>query len=139
MDVSYIRHVCIRVKLKNYGTRIQEKCKMMGALALVAWLCLGLYVIWFLALAKDYVPLTGIETTFLWKLHKRQTQCSSTKFETVRHKNRVVGFRCACGYEYLSKRLITQRDRRAQTLDVSRKNVHTYTSQEEPVYLQRCE
>jgi len=86
---------------------------MLGALALVAWLCLAAYVIWFLALAKDYVPLTGIETMFLWKLHKRQTHCSSTKFETVRHKNKVVGFRCACGYEYLSKRLITQRDLRA--------------------------
>ncbi|KPV63229.1 MAG: hypothetical protein AOA66_0951 [Candidatus Bathyarchaeota archaeon BA2] len=110
---------------------------MIGELALGAWLFLAAYVVWFLALAKDYVPLTGMETTFIWKLHKRKTNCSSTKFEKVRHKNKVVGFRCACGYEYLSKRPITQRDRRAQELDVSRKNVHTHTSQEEPVYLER--
>jgi len=135
----FFRHICIRVQLKKYRTKTQEKCKMIGELALGAWLCLVGYIIWFFALSKDYVPLTGKETTLLWKLHKKQTHCSSTKFETVRHKNKVVGFRCACGYEYLSKRLITQRDRRARALDVSRKNARTHTSQEEPVYLERYE
>jgi len=110
---------------------------MIGELALVAWLFLVAYIIWFLVLAKDYVPLSGIETTFLWKLHKRQTRCSSTKFETVRHKNKVVGFRCACGYKYLSKRLITQRDRQTRALDASKKNA--CTSEEESVYLERYE
>lgn len=112
---------------------------MMGELALATWLCLVAYIVWFLALAKDYAPLTGIETTVLWKLHKRQTHCSSTKFEKVRHKNKVVGFRCACGYEYLSKRLITQHDLRARVLNILRKNARTHTSQEEPVYLERSE
>ena len=110
---------------------------MIGELALAIWLFLVAYIIWFLGLAKDYVPLTGRETTLLWKLHKKQTHCSSTKFETVRHKNKVVGFRCACGYQYLSKHLITQHDRRALALDVPRKSA--CTSQEEPVYLERYE
>jgi len=112
---------------------------MIDELALATWLCLVAYIVWFFALAKDYVPLTGIETTFLWRLHKKQTHCSSTKFETVRRKNKVVGFRCACGYEYLSKRLITQRDRQARALDALRKNTHKHVSQEEPVYLERYE
>jgi len=79
----------------------------LGELALAAWLFLVAYIIWFFALAKDYVPLTSIETTILCKLHKRQTHCFSTNFEKVRRKKKVVGFRCACGYEYLSKRSVT--------------------------------
>jgi len=106
-------------------------------LALAAWLFLVAYIIWFFALAKDYVPLTSIETTILCKLHKRQTHCFSTNFEKVRRKKKVVGFRCACGYEYLSKRPITQQDPRTRALDISRKNAGT--SREEPVYLERYE
>jgi len=119
---------------------MQGECKMIGELALATlatWLCLVVYIIWFSALAKDYVPLTGRETTVLWKLHKRQTACSSTKFETVRHKNKLVGFRCACGYEYLSKRLITQRDLKARALNLPGKN--GYPSEEEQAYLERYE
>jgi len=110
---------------------------MMGALALVAWLCLGVYVIWFSALAKHYVPLTSSEVTFLWKLHKIQAQCSCTKYETIRHKKKLVGFRCACGYEHLSKRLITQHDPRSKLLDELRKNERARMP--EPVYLDRSE
>ena len=110
---------------------------MLGALALVAWLFLVAYIIWFLALAKDYVALTGNETTFLWKLHKRQARCSCTRFEKIIHKKKVVGFTCACGYEYLSKRLITQRDQRSKLLYISRKNERARMS--EPVYLDRSE
>ena len=110
---------------------------MMGTLALVAWLCLGLCVIWFLALAKDYVALTGSETTFLWKLHRRRTHCPFTKFEKIRHRKKVVGFRCACGYEYLSKRLITQHDQQSKLLYVLRRNERGRML--EPVYLVRSE
>lgn len=110
---------------------------MMGALVLLAWLFLVAGIIWFVALAKDYVSLTGNETRFLWKLHKRQAQCSCTKFETIRHKKKVVGFRCACGYEYLSKRLITQRDRRSKLLGELRENERARML--EPVYLDRSD
>ena len=110
---------------------------MIGVLVLLAWLFLVAGIIWFVALAKDYVSLTGNETRFLWKLHKRQAQCSCTKFETIRHKKKVVGFRCACGYEYLSKRLITQHDQRFKLLYVLRKNEHGRML--EPVYLERSE
>jgi len=112
---------------------------MISELVLATWVGFGAYIIWFFALAKDYATLTSRETTFLWQLHKRQTHCSSTKFETVRRKNRIVGFRCDCGYKYLSKRPIAQRDLRAQALNVSRENAYTYSSQEEPVYLERYE
>jgi hypothetical protein len=110
---------------------------MMGEFALAIWLLLVGYIIWFLGLAKDYVPLTGRETTLLWTMHKRQSNCFSTKFETIRHKNKLVGFRCGCGYKYLSKRLVTQRDMRARILDASRKNEGTF--QEDSVYLERYE
>jgi len=110
---------------------------MIGELALAIWLFLVVYIIWFLTLARDYVTLTGRETTLLWTLHKRQSNCFSTKFETIRRKNKLVGFRCGCGYKYLSKRLITQHDPRAQASDVSGKNASA--SQEESVYLERYE
>jgi len=137
MNTSESGYICICVQQKKHRTRMQEKCKMLGELALVAWLCLVVYIVWFLAFAKDYVPLTGRETTLLWKLHKRQNHCSSMKFEKIRHKNKVVGFRCACGYEYMSKRFITQRNLRARALKVLGKNAST--SQEDPAYLERYE
>jgi len=110
---------------------------MLGELALGAWLFLVAYVIWFFALAKNYVPLTSRECTVLWKLHKIQANCFYTQFGTVRYKKKIVGFKCACGYEYLSKRLITQRNRQARALEASRKTART--SQEEPFYLERYE
>jgi hypothetical protein len=112
---------------------------MISELVLATWVGLGAYIIWFFTSAKDYAALTSRETTILWKLHKKQTNCSSTKFETVRRKNRIVGFRCDCGYKYLSKRPIAQRDLRAQALKISRENGYTYTPQEELVYLERYE
>ena len=118
-------------------TKIQEKCKMIGELALAIWLCLVAYIIWFSTLAREYIPLTGRETTLLWTLHKRRTNCFSTKFETIRHKNKLVGFRCGCGYKYLSRRLLTQRDLRARMLDLSRKNAGAF--QDESVYIERYE
>jgi len=110
---------------------------MIGELALAIWLFLVAYIIWFFGLAKDYVPLTGRETTLLWTLHKRQSNCFSTKFETIRRRNKLVGFRCGCGYKYMSRRLITQRDLRARTLDLSKKNAGAF--QDESVYLERYE
>lgn len=110
---------------------------MIGTLALVIWLFLVVYIIWFLTLARNYAPLTGRETTFLWMLHKRKSNCFSTKFETIRRRNKLVGFKCACGYKYLSRHLITQRDLRARTLDLSRKNAGAF--QDESVYIERYE
>ena len=110
---------------------------MMGVLALFAWFFLVAYIIWFLVFAKDYVALTDKEATFLWKLHRRQVQCSNTKFETIRHKKKVVGFRCACGYEYLSKRLIVQHNRRSRLSNELEKNERARKL--EPAYLDRSE
>jgi hypothetical protein len=110
---------------------------MTGEVAVVAWLFLAAYIIWFLALAKRYVPLTDSEIRFLWKLHRRRARCSFTKFETIRHEKKKVGFRCACGYEYLSKCLLMQRNQRSKQLEALRKDEKTRLL--EPVYLERYE
>lgn len=133
-----MKWICLKNDiLYTCTTKIQEKCKMIGELTLAVWILLVVYIIWFLVLAREYVPLTGRETTLLWMLHKRQNNCFSTKFETVRRRNKLVGFRCGCGYKYLSRRLISQRDLRAQKSDSSRKNTGAF--QDEPAYIERYE
>jgi hypothetical protein len=84
--------------------------EMWEELAFGFWLALGGYVFWFIAKAKDYQPLTLDELALTWKLHKHETGCRASCVHDLLVKNDdVVGFRCECGYEFLQKRLITQR------------------------------
>ena len=87
---------------------------MLGLLLMVFWLLFGGYSVWFFTKAKMLQPLTLDELVILWKLHRQQTGChaSLSKLEPVivPHSREFVGFKCDCGYQYLSKRLITQRE-----------------------------
>jgi len=77
---------------------------------------LGAYSFWSFTQAKKFQPLTLDELVILCKLHKQQTECdaSISKVEPIINTqlNEFMGFKCECGYQYLSKRLITQRDAR---------------------------
>lgn len=86
---------------------------MLGVLVWVVWFVLGAYVFWFFFHAKTLQPLVFDELVILWKLHKQQTRCNVpiSKVEPLLHEKEFVGFRCGCGYEYLSKRLVTQEAR----------------------------
>lgn len=83
---------------------------MLEELVCGFWLALGIYVFWYIVKAKDFQPLTLDDLALTWKVHKNQAECKSSCIHDLLVRNDdVVGFRCECGYEFLQKRLITQR------------------------------
>jgi len=87
--------------------------KMLDVLMWIFWFVFGAYSFWFLTHAKRSQPLTLDELVILWKIHKQQARCN-TPLSRVKpiidsRSNEFSGFRCECGYEYQSKRLILQR------------------------------
>ena len=76
------------------------------------WLALAAYAMWFLFRAKTFQPLTLDDLALMWKLHKQNTGCTASRINSMlKNDDEVVGFKCDCGYEFLQKRLITQRVR----------------------------
>ena len=76
------------------------------------WLALVAYAMWFLFRAKTFQPLTLDDLALMWKLHKQNTGCTASRINSMlKNDDEVVGFKCDCGYEFLQKRLITQRVR----------------------------
>ena len=76
------------------------------------WLALTAYAMWFLFRAKTFQPLTLDNLALMWKLHKKNTGCTASRINSMlKNDDEVVGFKCDCGYEFLQKRLITQRVR----------------------------
>ena len=76
------------------------------------WLALVAYAMWFLFRAKTFQSLTLDDLALTWKLHKQRTGCTASRINSMlKNDDEVVGFKCDCGYEFLQKRLITQRVR----------------------------
>lgn len=85
---------------------------MLGLLVPVFWLILAAYSIWFSFKAETLQPLTLDDLALAWKIHKQQTGCTASRIDSLVTKNKeVVGFKCDCGYKFLQKRLITQKNR----------------------------
>jgi hypothetical protein len=83
---------------------------MLEELVCGIWLALGAYVFWYVVKAEDFQPLTLDSLALTWRMHKSQTGCTSSCIHDLLVRNdEVVGFRCSCGYEFLQKRLITQK------------------------------
>jgi hypothetical protein len=83
---------------------------MLEELVCGFWLALGAYVFWYVVKAKDFQRMTLDDLALTWKLHRHQTGCKSSCIHDLLVRNsEVVGFRCSCGYEFLQRRLITQR------------------------------
>ncbi len=58
-----------------------------------------------LATVKVSTPMTTKEAKVLWALHTKTYRCESHKWEPIMHnRNKIVGFRCACGYKYTQTR-----------------------------------
>jgi hypothetical protein len=95
------------LKQLNKNTGVQKVLELIiGSL----WLVLGAYVLWYLFKAKTFQPLTLDDLALTWKLHKKQTGCTASRINTILVKNnKFIGFKCECGYNYLQKRLITQK------------------------------
>ena len=74
------------------------------------WLALVAYVLWFLFRAKTVQPLTLDDLALTWKVHKKQKGCNASRIHSlIKENDEVIGFRCECGYEFIQKRLISQR------------------------------
>ena len=74
------------------------------------WIALGAYTLWYFFGAKTIQPLSLDALAITWKLHKKQTGCTAPQLNTILvNKNKVVGFKCDCGYNYMQKRLIAQK------------------------------
>ena len=82
---------------------------ILQALVPLFWITLATYTIWFLFKAKTYQPLTLDDLAITWKLHKQKTKCNADHIQTLlKNNNKIIGFKCRCGYEFKQKRLITQ-------------------------------
>lgn len=74
------------------------------------WFLLGAYTFWFVSRAKTFQPLTLDELALAWRLHKREAKCKASQIhDLLVRNNKVVGFKCGCGYEFLQKRPISQK------------------------------
>jgi len=74
------------------------------------WGAFLVYVVWFFFKAKTVQPLTLDDLALTWRLHKQRDGCQASRIHSLIAENdEVVGFKCECGYEFVQKRLITQR------------------------------
>ncbi|MCW4016480.1 MAG: hypothetical protein NWF06_08935 [Candidatus Bathyarchaeota archaeon] len=74
------------------------------------WAALVAYVFWFIFKAKTVQPLTLDDLALTWKVHKQQTGCKSSRIHgLIKENDEIIGFKCDCGYEFIQKRLISQR------------------------------
>jgi len=80
------------------------------------WFALLAYVLWFLFKAKTVQPLTLDDLALTWKVHKQQKGCNASRIHSlIKENDEIVGFRCECGYEFIQKRLISQRSHERMT------------------------
>ncbi len=74
------------------------------------WILLGAYILWFMFKAKTVQPLTLDDLALTWRVHKKQKGCTASRINSlIKEKNEVIGFRCDCGYEFIQKRLLSQK------------------------------
>ena len=92
------------------------------------WFALIAYFLWFFFKAKTSQPLDLDDLALTWKLHKKQKGCNASRIDSLMTENgEVVGFRCECGYEFIQKRLITQKSRKVRAFpsDITRHSQNT--------------
>jgi len=57
------------------------------------------------ALAKRNQVISFDDAKLIWTMHTKDSGCNQRKWQIIkRKKNKIVGFRCECGYEYKQKR-----------------------------------
>lgn len=56
-------------------------------------------------LAKRSVPITVNDAKVMWAMHQKTAHCRGHKWKPIKlKKDKIVGFRCECGYTYTQKR-----------------------------------
>jgi hypothetical protein len=81
---------------------------MIETLVAIVWGAFIAYAIWYFTMAKHYAPLTQEEAIVLWKIHKQNANCHSTRWRKIKPGGKIVGFECECGYRHIQKRPITK-------------------------------
>jgi hypothetical protein len=58
-----------------------------------------------LATVRQMAPMTAEEAKVIWTLHKKTSLCKGRRPILIRKKkDKIVGFRCDCGYCYTQER-----------------------------------
>jgi hypothetical protein len=70
------------------------------------WLCFASYTTWYVTKAKHYSAITDTEANQLWTIHKRNMNCNGRKWRQIKHRGKIVGFQCECGYKHIQHRPI---------------------------------
>jgi hypothetical protein len=84
--------------------------KVLEWLALIFWVGLVSYVFWFLFKAETLHPMNLDDLALTWRMRKLETGCKASRINSLLTiKNENVGFKCECGYEFIQKRLISQK------------------------------
>ncbi len=56
-------------------------------------------------LAKRSAPITVNDAKVLWAMHRKTVHCSGHNWQPIKlKKDKIVGFRCQCGYKYTQKK-----------------------------------
>jgi len=60
--------------------------------------------------SQNRAPIGLNDLALTWRMHKRNTGCKAKRIQSmITLNNETVGFRCECGYEFIQKRLISQK------------------------------
>jgi hypothetical protein len=70
------------------------------------WVSFGCLASWFMLSAKKHQAISAEEIDVLWKSHKQFSKCNSKKFEKIMKGEKIIGYKCECGYEHQQKRPI---------------------------------
>jgi hypothetical protein len=68
------------------------------------WVSFGCLAAWFMLSAKKHQAISPKELDLLWKSHKHFSKCKSKKFEKIMKGEKIIGYKCQCGYEHQQKR-----------------------------------
>jgi len=95
-------------------TKIHKKAKNMSMITTlippIAGGMIAACTIIYAATAKRKVPITAKEADILWKMHKKDTDCTSHKMQPrITENGEITGFQCQCGYKYTQQRPLMSR------------------------------
>lgn len=72
----------------------------------VVFVSVGYLFSWLFFMAKRHQPISKKEVDILWKSHRQFSQCKAKKYEKITRDEKIVGYKCECGYEHKQKRPI---------------------------------
>ncbi len=91
------------------------------------------YFCWYVFVGKTLQPVTTEQIDLMWRLHKTQSGCKGSRItDLLSYKEKVVGYKCECGYEFKQKRLLAQNVQNLPTPIQCGKNGQSILEKEKP-------